>query len=478
MLTMLGTQRRCCDGLTRRESLRAGTLSALGGLSLPALLRAEEARAAGAVGSGPAKSVIVLYLLGGAATQDMYDMKPDAPSDIRGEFQPIASSAPGLDVCEHLPQMAKWMHRAAVVRTVHHKGGCHNPLPSYTGDETIPDTLLLPKSSQPPSMGAVCEYLNGGRVDNPAYVYMPCYLGWGQSIKRPGPYAGFLGAKYDGLYTECAPYVDNPPDLPYRGQPLRGMPVIPLAKLGGDMTVDRLDARRTLLSQLDAERYRRDEAGSLGSFNRQEQRAWSILTSSRVREAFDLDKVDPKVKDRYTPTLFGHSTLIANRLVDAGVRFVNVTWDSFWERLQLQYDCWDTHNVNHAYLKKYLLPYLDAPFGALMEDLDRTGRLDETLVVIMSEMGRTPRINANAGRDHWPFCYSVMLAGAGIRGGSVYGKSDAQAAYPQDKPASPADIVATIYHCLGIDPEMLVSDQVGRPQPVARSGTPIWEILA
>lgn len=477
MLKLLGTKRRCCDGWTRRETLSAGALTALGGLALNQSLLASQTGGS-RLGSGPAKSVIVLYLLGGAATQDMYDMKPNAPSEIRGEFRPIATTAQGIEVCEHLPSFARWMNRSAVVRSLSHRGGCHNPLPSYSGYDLPLDNIVTTKSSYPPSMGSVCEYVNGGRVDQPAYIYMPCYLGWGQSIRRPGPYGGFLGARFDPLFTECTPYVDHPPDVPYKAQPLRGVPVIPNTALTEQMTVDRLNSRRDLLAQLDAERLRIEGLGELGAFNRQEQRAWNILTSSQVRSAFDLESIDPAIRDRYGRTLFGQSTLIARRLVESGVSFINVTWDCYWERLKLQFECWDTHASNFSVLKNYNLPYLDLAYGALMQDLEGSGLLDETLVVVMSEMGRTPKINANAGRDHWPFVYSVLFSGAGIRGGSVYGASDSQAGFPAENPVSTADVCATIYRCLGLDPELEIHDQVGRPTKIAQGGVPLHGILA
>lgn len=477
MLNLLGSPRRCCDGLTRRETLKAGALSVLGGFALPQLLQAEQTQAAH-IRNGQAKSVICLYLLGGAPWQDMYDMKPAAPAEVRGEFKPIPSNVAGMDVCELLPQHTQWMHRSAIVRSINHKAGCHNTLPSYTGWEQPLDNIVSTKDTYPPSMGSVCEYLNGGLAESPAYVYMPCYLGWGQSIRRPGPYAGFLGSRYDPLFTECKPFIDKPPDVPYKSQPLRGVPFIPHSQLSGEMTVDRLNHRRDLLQQLDFERYRIEAQGSLGTFNRQEQRAWSILTSSKVRQAFDLDGVDPKLRDKYGQTLFGQSALIARRLVEAGVRFINVTWDCYWERLQLSFECWDTHANNFGVLRNYNLPYLDTTYGALMEDLEQSGLLDETLVLVMSDFGRTPKINAAAGRDHWTFCYSMLFSGAGIRGGTVYGASDAQAAYPADRPVGTADICATIYRALGIDHELLVHDKVGRPLPIAHGGQPIYEILA
>ncbi|MEX2118659.1 MAG: DUF1501 domain-containing protein, partial [Pirellulales bacterium] len=451
---MLGSGRRCCDGWTRRETLRAGALTALGGFGLPQFLAAREALGSTAP-QGKAKSVIVLYLLGGAASQDMYDLKPNAPSEVRGEFNPIDTAVPGIQVCEHLPQTARWMHRSAIVRSVNHKAGCHNTLPSYTGYEEPLDNIVSTKDTYPPSMGSVCEYLNQQPGVLPAYVYMPCYLGWGQSIVRPGPYAGFLGRRYDPMFTECNPHIDKdaPRESPGHPQVLRGQPRIPDSVLGEGLTIDRLNSRRGLVEQIDQQLRLAEGQGALDQYARQRQRAFSLLTSPEAKAAFDLDAEDPKLRERYGRTLFGESALVARRLVEAGVRFVNVTWDCYWERLQLQYDCWDTHTRNFPIMREYNLPYLDLTYGALLDDLDSRGLLDETLVVVMSDFGRTPRINGNGGRDHWTFCYSILFAGAGIRGGTVYGASDSQAAYVADKPVSTADICTTIYQLLGIDPE-------------------------
>jgi uncharacterized protein (DUF1501 family) len=245
-----------------------------------------------------------------------------------------------------------------------------------------------------------------------------------------------------------------------------------------DLTADRLDRRRTLLQQVDEQLRRVERQSAMALYDRSQERAFSLLTSSQVRAAFDLKQEDPRMLDRYGRTLFGHSTLIARRLVEAGVRFVNVTWDLFWDRVQVDYDAWDTHTRNFAILKENKLPHFDQTYTALLQDLEDRGLLDETLVVVMSEMGRTPRVNGAAGRDHWTFCYSVLLAGAGIRGGTVYGASDAHAAYVKDLPVSPADVCATIYRCLGIDPEMTVPDRTGRPFPVAGGGQAIEAILA
>ncbi|HZT78973.1 MAG TPA: DUF1501 domain-containing protein [Gemmataceae bacterium] len=478
MLTMLGSPRRCCDGLTRRETLKAGALSLLGGaFTLPNLLRAEELARQRPPRPRKAKSVILLYLLGGAATQDMWDLKPAAPAEVRGEFKPIATNVPGIQVCEHLPQMARWMHRAALVRSVNHKAGCHNCLPSYTGCE-VPQPDQHPHETHPPSMGSVCEYLNKRRGDLPAYVYMPCWLGWGQAFRRGGPYAGFLGQRYDALTTVCTPHAD-PGASPAPGKPavVRGVPRLPESELAGDITLDRLKGRQSLLRQFDEQLRRKEAGGAVGGYDRLQQRAFGLLTSAKVKAAFDLSREDPKMIDRYGRTLFGQSTLIARRLVEAGVRFVNVTWDLFWDRIKIDYDAWDTHTRNFSILKENKLPFLDQTYAALMQDLSERGLLDETLVVVMSEMGRTPKVNGNAGRDHWTYCYSVLFAGAGIRGGTVCGASDAHAAYVKDRPVSTTEICATIYECLGIDPEMPVCDKAGRPVPVAQGAQPIREIL-
>jgi hypothetical protein len=478
MITMLGSPRRCCDGLTRRETLTAGALTLLSGaLNLPSLFAAEAQRPAEAK-PGRAKSVILLNLLGGAATQDMFDLKPDAPAGVRSEFKPIDTNVPGIRVCEHLPRMAQWMHRAAVVRSVNHKAGCHNCLPLYTGNEEL-QLDQHPRDSDPPSMGSVCEYLNKRHGDFPAYVFMPCWLGWGQAFRRSGPYGGFLGKRYDALTTQCEPFTD-PGAKPAAGSPavVHGTPFLGDNTLPEGLTIDRLNMRRSLLQQLDDQLPRAEAASNSLTFDLTRRRAFDLLTSSPVRAAFDLKGEDPRLLDRYGNTLFGHSSLIARRLVEQGVRFVNVTWDLFWDRIKIDYDAWDTHTKNFPILRDNKLPHLDQTYAALLEDLEARGLLDETLVVLMSEMGRTPRVNGNGGRDHWTFCYAALLAGAGIRGGTLYGASDSQAAYVKDRPVSPADLCATIYHCLGIDPDMTVPDRSGRPVPVSQGGHVVNDIVA
>ncbi|MFM8474224.1 MAG: DUF1501 domain-containing protein [Planctomycetaceae bacterium] len=474
MLQLLGTARRCCDGLTRRETLQAGSLAAVGGFGLPQYLQAEEA---GLLRNGPAKNVIVLYLLGGAATQDMVDLKPHAPAEVRGEFKPISTNVPGIQICEHLPRMAQWAHRLAIVRSVNHKAGCHNCLPGFSGfDVQQPDQH--PRDSDPPSMGSICEWLRQGRGDAPDYVFMPCWLGWGQSFRRAGPYGGYLGRNYDALTTEVLPTAPTG-TRPQPGTPatVLGAPQLPHTEFSEGMTLDRLSRRRSLLTQFDDLRHRQDVVRAAGSYDRYQSQAFDILTSSPIRTAFDLSEEDPRMVERYGNTLFGNSTLIARRLVERGVRFVHVTWDLFWGPVNIDYDAWDTHTNNFAILKDNKLPGFDQTFSALLGDLEERGMLDETLIFVTSEMGRTPKINANAGRDHWTFCYSSMLAGAGIRGGTVYGSSDSHAAYPAENPVRPADLCMTVLDRLGISPELRIPDRAGRPMDISFGGRPIPEIL-
>jgi hypothetical protein len=354
----------------------------------------------------------------------------------------------------------------------------------YTGYD-VPPPDDSPRDTDPPSMGSVCLYHEQqvlGRRPGPLpnYVYLPCPLGWGEARRKPGPGGGFLGQRFDPLCTECTAYTDRPMQKSDDMQVVRGEPVFKDIDLPPDMTLDRLCGRRTLLRQID-DQVRRAEAGpGPKGYAGKRKLAFDLLTSARVREAFDLGREPDRLRERYGRSLFGYSTLLARRLLERGVRFVNVSWDNFRERFRFppSNQVWDTHERNFPILRDNHLPNLDQTYSALMDDLDRRGLLDETLLVMMGEMGRTPKVNGNGGRDHWTACYSVVLAGAGIKGGSVYGASDAHAAFIKDRPAHIRDICATIYHCLGIDPAMTVRDHGGRPVPVAHGGQPLREILA
>jgi hypothetical protein len=484
MITVLGSPRLSCDGFTRRETLKVGALSLLDGFfNLPSLLALEKSN--GKRGhQGKAKSVILLYLQGGPATQDMFDLKPSAPDSIRTDFKPIATNVPGIQVCEHLPKLAQWMHKTAVLRTVHHNGGCHNNLPMYTGYD-VPPPDDSPRDTDPPSMGSVCTYIDQEILGKkpgelPNYAYLPAPLGWGEARRKPGPGGGFLGQRYDPLFTVCEPYVDKPMKKSDDMQVVRGEPLFKDIELPEGMTLDRLSDRRSLLQQIDDQVRHAEAQPAHNGFDGKMKVAFNLITSVAVREAFDLSREPDRLRQRYGHSLFGSSTLLARRLVERRVRFVNVSWDNFRERFEFppSNQVWDTHERNFPILKDNHLPNLDQTYSALMEDLDERGLLDETLVVTMGEMGRTPKINDNGGRDHWTFCYSVLMAGAGIRGGTIYGASDAHAAYIKDKPVHIRDICATIYHCLGIDPEMTVFDHGQRPVPIAHGGQPLMEILA
>lgn len=308
MLTMLGSPRRCCDGLTRRETLRAGALSALGGFGLSEW---QQAQAAGLVGEGRAKNVICLFLLGGAATQDMVDLKPEAPREVRSEFSPIPTNVPGIEFCEHLPQLAQHADKLAIVRSVTHQAGCHNCLPGYTGWDAVPPDQH-PRDTDPPSMGSVLEFLGDPAADVPPYVFMPCWLGWGQSFRRAGPYGGFLGKRFDPLTTTCQPFYDKDGFAPAIGNPqiVRGIPLLERSTFPDGITVDRLHRRRSLLDQLDDGRRAAKAQSTAAGYGRSQQQAFELLTSSRLRTAFDLDQEDPRTVDRYGRTLFGQSTLI------------------------------------------------------------------------------------------------------------------------------------------------------------------------
>lgn len=476
-ITVLGNARRACSGPTRRETLKVGALSLLGGLFNTESLLALENSHNPYLRPGRAKSVVLLYLQGGPPTQDMFDLKPHAPGGVGGEFKPIATSASGVQICELLPRTARWMHKSAIVRSVYHNGGCHKNLPMYTGfDVNLPDEEF--RDSDPPSMGSVCAYLERDvRKELPTYAYLPCSLGWGEVRKKAGPHGGFLGRRYDPFCTECTAYVDHPPDEIWKPQVVRGEPRLRDTELLEGITLDRLKDRRRLVESFDEEFRKQEAQRDLGNYPREQRLAYEMLTSAKVREAFDLSCEAGKLRDRYGRTLFGSSTLLARRLVERGVRFVNVSWDNYSKRFEVSKAGWDTHQSNFPMLRETLLPNFDQTYSAFIEDLDARGLLDETLVVTMGEMGRTPKINANGGRDHWTFCYSVLLAGAGIRGGTIYGASDDQAAFIKDKPVHIRDICATIYHLLGIDPEMPVHDRANRPIAVAQGGRPIKDIL-
>lgn len=478
MLRVLGRGSRLCDGISRRDVLQAGALSAVG-LGLPPLL--SEVVAGAQTPSGSAKAVILVNLLGGPSHIDMFDMKPKAPTEIRGEFGPIDTSLPGLQICEHLPLTAQTMHHSTLIRTHTHLYNTHSPynlLTGYSGP-VIVDNVAKPTDQ--PSIGAVMQYAGLRSRDVPSYVWMPSHPGHSQSKHRAGPYGGFLGKTYDPLFTSYQARFEGET----AGRNIRTDPPVPLAEptLSAldqlpDIALDRLNRRRSLLEQFDQQATRTKSALANSSFGGFQRQAFDLLTSGKTRTAFDLSKEPAHHRERYGRDLFGSCMLTARRLVEAGVKFVGVTTESSFDG-GVGAGQWDTHSNNFRLLKNFNLPTLDRNYSALIEDLEERGLLDSTLVVLMGEMGRTPKVKkGSGGRDHWTQCGFILLSGGGVKRGTVYGESDKQAAWPISGPVSSADHVATIYQLLGIDPHLMLQDALGRPIAAALHGQPVWDVIA
>ena len=473
MLRVLGHRSTACDGLTRREALRVGGLSLFSGVSLPTLLHAagQQGHKNGALLDGQAKSVILINLFGGPPHQDTFDLKPQAPSNIRGEFQPISSRIPGLHVCELLPRTAAMMDRLTLIRTYSHKYNSHNPYNVLTGFDGGSDREnYFAKKSDHPSMMSVARHFGLGRRDVPSYVIMPSYPGFSQGLRRAGPYGGYLGTSYDPLFTVWDKKFDGKGEF-YKPVPALGEPLLPSLEELPAVTANRLDRRKSLLAQFDDRLGRIDRSRAAESLSEFQQQVFRLLTSQKTRAAFDLSKESSATRTRYGNTVWANSCLVARRLVEAGSTFISVNWEEADSG-----NHWDLH-ANNFNMCRHHLPILDRMFTTLVDDLSERGLLDTTLVVLMGEMGRTPRINAKAGRDHWPQCGFVLLAGGGMRPGMVLGKTDKQAAYPVDRPVSAGDMAATIYQQLGVDPTLTVDDLQGRPIHIAHGGAPVWEVI-
>jgi hypothetical protein len=430
----------------------------LGGLSLfwTDWLRAETA---GAERRSKAKAVILIFNAGAPSHLDLWDPKPDAPDNVRGPFKPIATSAPGLRVSELLPRLARQAHRYSVVRTVHHTHTQHNSgmYWSISGRPyRIDNTLINPSRSDYPSFGTLVGWLarrDGYSGPLPPYVITPAPHCDSFVYITPGQFGSCLGPRYDPFVLNNDPNAPNfrPPNL----------------TLAPDVAPARLTGRRTLLGRLDARPGGR--AADVRDFETNRARAFSLVSAPEVQKAFDLSREPPSVRERYGRHSWGQSHLLARRLVEAGVRFVTtVNGPSI---------VWDTHANNFNRMKNELVPPMERAFSALLDDLEQRGLLDSTLVVWMGDFGRTPQINREAGRDHWPQCYSVVLAGGGVRGGQVVGESDRRAAYPKTFPVTPADIHATVFTALGYDPHKITyQSPEGRPFPLSE-GTPIRPLL-
>ncbi|MCH2126640.1 MAG: DUF1501 domain-containing protein [Pirellulaceae bacterium] len=468
--------------LTRRQLLATGVAGSVGGLANRGVAESNNQVISG-LGSGPARNVILLFLHGGAATQDMYDMKPHGPSTSRSEFDVISTSAPGIHVCEHLPLMSRWMHRSAVIRSVSHQSGCHNTVPAFSGHEGLVPNQLSEDINHPPSMGSIVEYCHQNKPENrgrgvlPTYFCLPHHLGWGANETRPGIYSGWLGKQFDPLCSQPVAWYEKDAVLhDWQNIPTTmGYP-----RLSNEKTVSRrLNQRWDLRTALDRGLGQHvDKDSGVTKFNRRHEQAFELLTTNRVRGAFDLTRESEKTRELYGPSLFGNSCLVARRLVQAGMQFINVFWDGYPIRPGSYDYGWDTHGYNFEVLRERNLPGLDQSVHALLTDLERHGMLEETLLLITSDFGRTPNINQISGRDHWTHCYSNLMFGAGIQGGSEYGASDQNAAYVKSNPVHPRDVCATVLKAMGISENTMIYDRLDRPRPVAMGGKPINRILS
>ena len=461
MLRLLGPGARLCDGLSRREVLRIGGLGAFGaGINLADLARAA-GTAHGSVGSGSfgrAQSCIVLFLMGGPPQHSTWDPKPDAPAEVRGDFGPIATTVPGLVVSELMPRTALVADKLCVLRAVSTGDNAHSSSGYYmlTGRPHQPMNFENANPGPPndaPCLGALLGRVSTARGGLSPSVTQPHRIFNTDGSVWPGQDAGFLGRSHD-------PWLLNARLTPegYRIQEI---------DLPTDLDPTRLGHRRSLLDQLHRGLDAWDRDTTAGLLDEQRRRAFDLLGSPQARRAFRLEEEPAVSRDRYGDTPFGQGVLLARRLVEAGVRLVQVNWYRGPDEPPAN-PCWDSHTKESERLKNVLMPTTDRAFSALIEDLDQRGLLDETLVVCMAEFGRSPRLDGNGGRGHWGSVFSVALAGGGVRGGQACGSSDKIGAYPRDGRVRPEDLSATIFHCLGYAPQTEYHDPLGRPHPMSR----------
>lgn len=451
--------------VSRRHLLTAG-FGGLFGLNLPRLLAADEKNATGL--APRVKSVIFLHQWGGPSHIDTFDMKPDAPAGMRGDFSPISSSVPGLNLCEHLPRFSKILHQFAQVRTVQHRMKNHNSAGYYSLSGHIPpldDQRLRDSQELYPAMGSVVSRFRPVTDQAlPTFVSFPHKIADGS--QTPGQFASFLGKVHDPFFVG-----QNPNSPEFR---------LPELSLPETMSLARLDNRRDLVRMIDEQARLLENSAAASGVDRFQDRAISMLTSPRLKAAFDLSQESDAIRDAYGRTTYGQSCLLARRLVESGVRFVTVYFArSIGNGGKGGDGGWDTHKQNFSDLKNRLLPMTDQTVPTLMEDLKVRGLLDDTLVVWTGEMGRSPRIGDQdpQGRGHWPMCYTALFAGGGVKGGLVYGASDKTGAFPTTAPVRPDDLSATIFRSLGIDPATEMIDTLGRPLP-ASTGRSLDEIFA
>ncbi len=458
-----------CHRFSRRAALQVGG-SGLLGLNLAHLLQAQE-RAAPATLKARAKSVIFLYQFGGPTHIDTFDLKPQAPEGIRGPHRGIASSVPGVSVCEHLPRVAQVIDKVCQIRSLHHEMRNHNSASYYalTGHAPPVDDIRLRDSLELfPAYGSVVDRLAPSRGVMPTFVAFPHVIRDGAIT--PGQHASFLGKAHDPLLVTEDPNHPN-----FR---------LPELSLPENLSVDRLHNRRAIQQLIDGRLRELEKAASASSTagnSAYYDRALQMLSSDHVRNAFDLSQESNQTREAYGRTTYGQSCLLARRLVEAGAKFINVYFSNSIGGQSTTAGGWDTHGFNNTrmypIIQKYHLPLTEQTLPTLLNDLDDRGLLDETLVVWMGEFGRTPKINENVSRDHWPQCYTALLAGGGVKRGYVHGASDRGGAYPDRDGVRPEDLTATMFHLLGMDYQAEVMDAANRPLPIA-PGRPVYDILA
>lgn len=496
MLRVLGSPKRLCDGSTRRDFLVAGGLAPLG-LTLPDFLKARANAPAAAgrePGFGRAKACILLFLYGSPSQLEFADQKPDAPVEVRGELGSIPSSLPGCDVCELLPHTSRVMHHTTVLRSVTHKHPIHGVAYATTAVPDIDVAMELnPQDGRHwPFIGSVVSYLERQkhglaalRKPVPDNIALPWQFSSRRTGEGPraGPYAAFLGGAYNphyatfrgtatGKITKTLTTTTQEFDEPYVG-------IAPDAHFtlgdpgAADLTLDRMNVRRSLLEQFEDARRTADRTPPADPYR---EMAFSLIGSEQLRQALDVRRESAKVRDSYGHTVFGQGCLAARRLVEAGSRFVTVFWDEFG----LAGSGWDTHWEHYPRMRNELMPGFDRGYSGLIADLHQRGMLDDTLVLVLSEHGRTPKLNSarGGGRDHWSQAYTALLAGGGVARGRVVGKTDKIGATVADRPVSPKDVLATTFHLLGYDLETTLTEKTGRPVPLVPDAQVIRDVMA
>ncbi len=470
MFSILDPGENTRDNLTRREWMRIGSFGA-GGLSLAQLLAGRRALArektspnVSSGSFGKAKSVILFWLTGGPPQHETWDPKPDAPVEIRGQFQQIATRTPGLHVGELMPRTALLTDKIAVLRAMVTDDNAHSSsgYQMLTGVPHIPLNVESVTAKAPnlwPCADSVLRWLRPNR-GLPTSVVLPEHIWNDGNFPWPGQDAGFLGHTHDPWLLTCDP---NSPEFK-----------IPALSFPEEISPLRFDARRTLLEQVNQHLNGVLSSPVARQYSDDSQQAIGLLSATAGRRAFDLSQEPDTVRDRYGRSRYAQSVLLSRRLVESGVSIVRINWTRIKDKPNQ--GGWDTHATHNQACKDFLMPMMDQAYSALLEDLEQRGLLDETLVVWLGEFGRTPRFNGNGGRDHWGKVFSIALAGGGIRGGVVHGSSDRDGAFPDAGRVEPRDLIATIFHCLGYAPETEIHDTLGRPFPISR-GEVIQQIV-